>query len=205
MTPTFPETRLLAGDLLLRPFSAIDIEENQIACADPLIQHWLPLPQPYTRQDSADWCTKISHSLRETGDGIHFAIVDANTDRLLGTVGLKKTDWRGLVSEIGYSVAPWARGRGMAAEATRTIGHWLLVDHGFQRMELKAAIGNLASQRTALKAGLQREGIMRNAGFIHAGRVDLVLFSLTPDDLKSQPDHDQRSGNTADHISDPHQ
>ena len=91
MTSTFPETRLLTGDLLLRPYSAIDIEENQIACADPLIQQWLPLPQPYTRQDSADWCTKISHSLRETGDGIHFAIVDANTDRLLGTVGLKKT------------------------------------------------------------------------------------------------------------------
>ena len=44
-------------------------------------------------------------------------------------------------------------------------------------MELKAATGNRASQRTALKAGLQREGIMRNAGFIHTGRVDLVLFS----------------------------
>ncbi|MFU8876451.1 GNAT family N-acetyltransferase, partial [Micromonospora sp. SL4-19] len=195
---TFPETRLRTGDLLLRPFSAIDIEANQIACADPLIQQWLPLPQPYTRHDSADWCTKISHSLRETGDGIHFAIVDANTDHLLGTVGLKKTDWRGLVSEIGYSVVPWARRRGIAAEATRTIGHWLLVDHGFQRMELKAATGNLASQRTALKAGLQREGIMRNAGFIHAARVDLVLFSLTPDDLKSQSDQDQRGANTAD-------
>ncbi|GAA4581758.1 hypothetical protein GCM10023176_62630 [Micromonospora coerulea] len=157
-----------------------------------------PNAQPYTRQGSADWCTKISHSLG-TGDGIHFAIVDANTDRLLGTVGLKKTDWRGLVSEIGYSVAPWARGRGIAAEATRTIGHWLMVDHGFQRMELKAATGNLASQWTALKACLQREGIMRNAGFIHAGRVDLVLFTLTPDDLKSQFDHDQSRANTADH------
>jgi RimJ/RimL family protein N-acetyltransferase len=73
-----------------------------------------------------------------------------------------------------------------------------MVDHGFQRMELKAATGNLASQRTALKAGLQREGIMRNAGFIHAGRVDLVLFSLTPNDLKSHSDHDQRRTNTAD-------
>ena len=63
-------------------------------------------------------------------------------------------------------------------------------------MELRAATGNLASQRTAPKAGLQREGIMRNAGFIHAGRVDLVLFSLTPDDLTSQHDHGQRRANT---------
>jgi RimJ/RimL family protein N-acetyltransferase len=62
---------------------------------------------------------------------------------------VKKTDWCGLVSEIGYSVAPWARGRGIAAEATRSIGHWLLVDHGFQHMELKAATGNLASGRTS--------------------------------------------------------
>jgi RimJ/RimL family protein N-acetyltransferase len=183
MPPTFPETRLPVGDLVLRPFSASDIDDNQLAGSDALIQQWLPLPHPYTRQDSADWCTEISHSLRESGDGIHFAIADSSTSRMLGTVGLKKTDWNTLVSEVGYSVAPWARGRGVAARATRAIGHWLLTDCGFQRMELKAATDNFASQKTALKAGLQREGVMRNAGYIHAGRVDLVLFSLTPADL----------------------
>lgn len=183
MANTFPETVLRSGPFTLRPFAGTDIVANQIACSDELVQRWLPLPQPYTLRDSTDWCTNIAPALRESGDGIHFAIADATGDHLLGTIGLKKTDWRGLVSEVGYCVAPWARSRGIAAEATRALGRWLLTDQGFQRMELKAATGNIASLRTARKAGLHQEGIMRNAGFTHTGRVDLVLFSLTPQDL----------------------
>jgi RimJ/RimL family protein N-acetyltransferase len=143
------------------------------------------LPTPYTVDESIDWCTKTSHALRESGDGIHFAIADPLTDRMLGTIGLNKTDWLRLVSEVGYCVAPWARGSGIAARATRVLGHWLLTDQNFQRLELKAATGNLASQKTALKAGFHREGIMRNAGLTHTGRVDLVLFSLTPEDIRA--------------------
>ncbi|MFJ1751593.1 GNAT family N-acetyltransferase [Kitasatospora sp. NPDC088134] len=122
--------------------------------------------------------------MRESGDGIHFAIADASSDRLMGTVGLKKTDWRARVSEVGYWTAPWARGRGIAAEATRALGRWVLMDQAFQRMELLAATENTASRKVALRAGLHREGILRNAGFVHAGRVDLVLFSLVPEDLR---------------------
>ncbi|MFG1780482.1 hypothetical protein ACGFIR_27705 [Micromonospora sp. NPDC049051] len=64
-----PETRLLAGDLLLRPFAANDVEENQ-ACADPLIQQWLPLPQPYTRQNSAPALTRRPGQLRSAGSDL---------------------------------------------------------------------------------------------------------------------------------------
>ncbi len=183
MAPTFPETVLRTSALVLRPFSQTDIADTQTASADTLTQQWLPLPHPYTLEHATDWCTTTSHQLREEGSGIHFAIADPETDRLLGAVGLRETSWRSLTSELGYWVAPWARGRGHAAEATRTVGHWALKDHGIQRLELKTATGNLASQKTALRAGFHEEGIMRNAGIIHAGRVDLILYSLTPADL----------------------
>jgi RimJ/RimL family protein N-acetyltransferase len=179
----FPETVLHTERLLLRPFAGGDIGDTRASCADPLTQRWLPLPRPCTLQDATARCTTIAHALRASGDGIHFAVVDTHTERLLGTVGLKKTDWRALTSEVGYWVSPWARGRGVAAEATRALGQWLLAAQGFQRLELRAATENTASQKAAVKAGLRREGILRNAGFVHTGRVDLVLFSLVPDDL----------------------
>ncbi|MFJ4740780.1 GNAT family N-acetyltransferase [Streptomyces sp. NPDC088775] len=69
------------------------------------------------------WCTTTAHAMRDSGDGIQFAITDADTKRLMGQVGLKKTDWRALVSEVGYWVSPWVRGRGIAVEATRTPAH----------------------------------------------------------------------------------
>jgi RimJ/RimL family protein N-acetyltransferase len=179
----FPETVLRGPEFVLRPFSPTDVADNQAAASDELVQQWIPLPAPYTLDDSIDWCTRTSHALRESGDGIHFAITDPRTDRMLGTIGLNKTDWPRLVSEVGYSVAPWARGQGIAARATRVLARWLLIDQDFQRLELKAATGNLASQNTALNAGFHREGIMRNAGLTHSGRVDLVLYSLTPTDI----------------------
>lgn len=179
----FPDTVLTTGRLVLRAFAAEDVDATRAACADEVTQRWLPLPRPYTRDDAVDWCTKTAHALRRSGDGVHFAVTDAADGRLLGHVGLKKTDWRAAVSEVGYWVAPWARGRGVAAEATRAVGRWVLGPQSFQRMELRAAPGNAASLRVAEKAGMVREGVLRNAGFVHAGRVDLVLYALVPQDL----------------------
>ncbi|MFE3146041.1 CPCC family cysteine-rich protein [Streptomyces sp. NPDC059218] len=68
------------------------------------------------------------------------------------------------------------------------LAHWLLTSQHFQRMELRAATENTASQAVALKAGFHREGNLRNAGFVHGARVDLVLFSLLPNDLGSSTD-----------------
>jgi RimJ/RimL family protein N-acetyltransferase len=189
----FPETVLNTERLTLRPFTDVDIADTHASCGDALIQRWLPLPQPYTLQEATSWCTTVAHTLRESGDGIHFAVADADTGRFMGTVGLKKTDWRALVSEVGYWISPWARGLGIASEATRALAQWLLVDQEFQRLELRAATENTASQKAALKAGFRHEGILRNAGFVHTGRVDLDLFSLLPNDLMttSSPSADE--------------
>ncbi|GAA2466355.1 hypothetical protein GCM10023100_74820 [Actinocorallia cavernae] len=180
----FPETVLHTDRLVLRPFTAADAQDTQASCADALTQRRLPLPRPYTLAAATAWCTSVSHALRESGDGIHFAVTDTRTERLMGTVGLKKTDWRGLTSEVGYWVSPWARGHGIAAEATRALARWALTDHRFERLELRAATADTASRKTALAAGFHHEGILRNAGFVHDGRVDLVLFSLVADDLR---------------------
>ncbi|WP_327311596.1 MULTISPECIES: GNAT family N-acetyltransferase [unclassified Streptomyces] len=184
----FPETVLHSRRLVLRAFDTGDIPDTRASCSDALTQRWLPLPQPYTLDDATAWCTTTAHAMRDSGDGIQFAITDASTKRLMGQVGLKKTDWRARVSEVGYWVSPWARGHGIAAEATRILAHWLLTNQHFQRMELRAATENTASQAVALKAGFHREGTLRNAGFVHGAQVDLVLFSLLPGDLGSSTD-----------------
>ena len=94
-----------------------------------------------------------------------------------------RTDWRARSSEIGYWVAPWARGHGLAAEAVEAVARWLLLEQRFERMVQGAATGNRASQRVAEKSGMTREGVARNAGFTNAGRVDLVVFSFVSADL----------------------
>ena len=83
MPEEFPETTLRTERLILRPFGGADIEDVQRGCADEATQRWIPLPSPYTLADAGSWCITRAHALRESGDGIHFAVVDAGTDRLL--------------------------------------------------------------------------------------------------------------------------
>jgi ribosomal-protein-serine acetyltransferase len=177
---TFPETTLTAGDLTLRPLTEADADDITEACQDAETLHWLPLPQPYTRA-SAEWFIgTFGPSQRESGAGVVYAIEAAG--RLVGAIDLKHVDWAAKVAEVGYWVAPWARGRGVASRASRTLARWAIHEHGFERVELLAAIGNVASQRAAEKAGFVREGIARNAGYVQDGRVDLVVYSKVPDD-----------------------
>jgi len=182
-SPTFPEITLAAGDLTLRPLTEADADDVTEACQDAETLQWLPLPQPYTRA-SAEWFIgTFGPTQRESGTGIVFAI--ESDGKLAGVIDLKRANWTAKVAEVGYWVAPWARGGGVASRATRAISQWAIREHGFERIEVLAATGNVASQRAAEKAGFVREGIARNAGYVHDGRVDLVVFSLVPDDLRS--------------------
>lgn len=55
--------------------------------------------------------------------------------------------------EVGYWVAPWARGRGVATAATRAVTRWAIEELGAKRVTLEAASTNYASQQVALNAG----------------------------------------------------
>ena len=173
----FPVLDARTEGIVLRPLRAEDIPAVA-ACNDELIQRWLPLPRPYTLADAENWCLRLSHELREQGDGLNLAVA-TQAGEFVGCVSLKKTDWRAAVTEIGYWTAPQLRSNGYTTTATGFLARWALAN-GMERVELTAATGNRASQRVAEKSGFQFEGVMRNAGFVHGGRVDLCLYALTP-------------------------
>jgi RimJ/RimL family protein N-acetyltransferase len=156
------------------------------AASDPETQRWLPLPRPYSADDARWFIHTFAAEQQRSGDGLVRAVEVAG--RLVGAIDLKKTDWRARTTEVGYWAAPWARGEGHTTRAVRLLATWALTDQGLERVELLAATGNEASSRVAAKAGFQREGVARNAGVLHEGRVDLTVWSLVPADLIPTPD-----------------
>jgi ribosomal-protein-serine acetyltransferase len=118
----------------------------------------------------------------ESGEMYEFHIVDGN-DTFLGGCGLNRLDTRFLKSNLGYWVRTTAAGRGIATAATRLLAGFGFEQLGLQRIEIIAAVENVASQRVAEKAGAKREGILRN-GIRYRGRnIDAASFSLIPADL----------------------
>lgn len=165
----------------LRALTDDDTEPIFKACQDQLTQRWLPLPLPYTREVAAGFVNTFAPQALASGGGIVRAISIDGT--LCGVIDFKKTDWRSGVSEIGYWLAPWARGNGLAGRASRALADWGLTDQGLARIVIHAATGNVASQKAAIAAGFTQEGVARSAGFTHGGRVDLVVFGKIRADL----------------------
>ncbi|MGW0507470.1 GNAT family N-acetyltransferase [Micromonospora sp. NPDC003241] len=166
----------------LRPFHAADVTDVAASCADPLVQRYLDaLPDPYTEADARWWVSEGAPA-RFAAGGSAYAIADPGSDRLLGAVGLSNpVPLRGQ-AEIGYWVAPWARGRGVATAATRALAQRAFAT-GTARLELLTHVENTASQRVALAAGFQPEGIRRSSGPVRGGgRRDLTVWVRLADD-----------------------
>ncbi len=180
----FPELNVVTPRLVVRPLTVEDAAELVPICDDKLTRRWLPLPTPYTEADARMWCTWRAAERRTSGDGDHYGIVRREDECLVGCVWAKRTDLNALVTEVSYAVLPSARGFGFAAEAVDALTMSLLLEHSFQRVELRIAPGNTASHRVAVKAGFTYEGLLRNAGYLSTGRVDLGVWSLVPADLR---------------------
>ncbi|GAB3898524.1 hypothetical protein GCM10027612_56770 [Microbispora bryophytorum subsp. camponoti] len=115
-----PHEAIPAGPAVLRLPVEGDADEIARACADPEIARFIPfVPSPYTRDDALAWITKTVPATWENG-GADFLIADAATDRVLGAAGLKPPDRFG-ATEVGYWLAPWARGRGVVTTAVRAL------------------------------------------------------------------------------------
>jgi RimJ/RimL family protein N-acetyltransferase len=90
---------------------------------------------------------------------------ESDPDRFLGVIA-----WRidlpkpFLTCDIGYSVHPDARRRGVARRAITTLCRWLTLDDDGPhqvRVQLDHVVENDASCRTAVATGFAREGIRR--------------------------------------------
>ncbi|HET9381837.1 MAG TPA: GNAT family N-acetyltransferase [Streptomyces sp.] len=192
MTSTFPNVSISTERLVLRAFEEPDTEAFADMMNDELVVAWTSAPHPYTRDDARAWITELAPAERTRGRGIVFAVTEFLTQRLVGIVHLRHTDWRVRSSEISYVIAPWARGEGYASEAAYATAQWLFRDQKFERLELRTAADNAASQQVAQKIGCVSEGVLRGAWIARARtetgtwqdvRTDVIVWSLLPEDL----------------------
>ncbi|WP_369380743.1 GNAT family N-acetyltransferase [Streptomyces sp. cg36] len=196
-TPVFPDISISTDRLVLRPMDEDDIPDLAAMMNDDLVAAWTAVPQPYTEAAARTWVTEYAPAQRAAGRGIDFAVTELLTQRLVGVVQLDGTDWRVRSAQISYIIAPWARGEGYACEAALATAQWLFRAQEFERMELRTAADNTASQQVAQKIGCISEGVLRNACIARTQtadggwtdiRTDMIVWSLLPEDLEGAAD-----------------
>ncbi|SHM49288.1 GNAT family N-acetyltransferase [Actinacidiphila paucisporea] len=215
MTSTFPDISLSTERLVLRPYDEADIPELVEMMNDDLVTAWTGVPWPYTEAAARAFVSTAGPAERRSGRGLVLAVTEMLTQRLVGTVQLQNTDWRIRGTEIGYLTASWARGEGYAGESVLAVVRWLFASQGFERVELRTAADNTASQQVAQKIGCISEGVLRNAGVIRSRpdddphgrwaetRTDLLVWSLLPEDLDDADGTGEFAGRTGGDGYDP--
>jgi RimJ/RimL family protein N-acetyltransferase len=165
------------GSVVLRLFDDHDLPRLLEAARDPDIPRLTNLPVLESEEWARAWLERVAELWRD-GERATFAVADAASDELLGSVGLRIVDGNG---QIGYWVLEAARGRGIATRALRLLCEWGF-ERGFPRLQLLTELGNEASQRVAERAGFRREGLLRSYFELKGRRADGIMFGLLPDD-----------------------
>ena len=152
---------------------------------DVEISRWLELiPQPYRAREAREWVETATSGWRDGTLGA-LAVCDAQGGDVFGGIGLRVRAADDRVAEIGYWAAARSRGRGATTRAVALLSRWALDEAGAERVQLRAELENVASQRVAEKAGFVREGVLRSYRFNPrlGRRMDFVMYSLLPADV----------------------
>jgi len=148
--------RLDDGVVSLRPPAAGDIDAITDACQDPEIPRWTRVPTPYTRAHAGEYVERSARTW-DQGTDAPFVIVAAESQALLGAIGVHRLGGEDNGPEVGYWLERSARGRGVATRALRLVSGWACHELGV-RLLLQADVRNVASRRVAEKARFRYVG-----------------------------------------------
>lgn len=173
-----PDPPLADERIALRPWATGDVAEIVRCCNDPLVPRFIAvIPVPYTTADAEQFVARASDPLE-----LHLAIADGQDGAVLGSVGVSIKPDDPALAEIGYWLAPEARGRGAATRALVLLSRWALRELPIARLQLTTDVENAASQRVAERGGFSRECTLRAWYDRRGERRDAVMFSLLPDE-----------------------
>ncbi len=153
-----PPSGLSDGVIALRPARAED-GPSFFETEDELAAGWSFDGRRPTLEQADGVMTRAGlHWL--VGPSARCAIVDIASGAYAGDLQIRLEGPPG-VAGLGYTVHPAFRGRGYTTRALRLLVPWAFEIAGFARLELGAKQPNIASQRAALSAGFQPDGVRR--------------------------------------------
>ncbi|WP_343988668.1 NUDIX hydrolase [Terrabacter terrae] len=176
------------GELVLRPWRLEDSDATR-HLHDDEIARWFDVPAAHpSEQEHRSW---IERTGTEWAERSRATFVVEWRGHAAGTVDVRLQD--PAVGVLSWAVYAPFRGRGLGWRAVRLLVEWSFDALALDRVEAHVNPRNRASVRTALRAGLRREGLLRgNARLAGVTQDTLVLGRLRGD---AHPD--SREGFTA--------
>jgi RimJ/RimL family protein N-acetyltransferase len=184
-----PAPELTDGpDLVLRLPCPDDVDDIIPQCRDPEFQRWTTVPVPYDETDAQEFLKRVAQGWQ--ANVAAFAI--AYQGRYAGSVNLRFDGIGG--ADVGFGLAPWARGKAVMTRAVRLVLGWGFGLAGIEVVYWQAQVGNWASRRVANRCGFRMEGTVRGLLEYRGERRDGWIGSLRRGEPLSGPVEEPAQG-----------
>jgi RimJ/RimL family protein N-acetyltransferase len=177
-----PASRLSDGVVRLEPLDERFAADLDALAADPDVIRFTRVPSKPRDGFGATWIRAYMQGWLD-GSRAGFAIVGEEDEAFLGMAAFVQLHVHQAEGEIGYVVAPAARGRGVAGRAIRLLAAWAFTDLGLRRIEAWIDVRNEVSKRVVERLGFSYEGVRRSVQFKEDLRGDMAVYSLLPGEL----------------------
>jgi N-acetyltransferase len=160
------------------------------AAGDPEMFAWMPVDMASSRDAVHEWLIATLAAARE-GSTVPFAIVAADSSRVLGSTRFLELRFEHLRAEIGWTWvtrSAWSTGVNVETKL-------LLLEHAFERVglrrvEFKTDARNERSRGALLALGATFEGILRKHMVVrHGGARDSAYYSVVDDEWPAVKRH----------------
>jgi RimJ/RimL family protein N-acetyltransferase len=147
---------------------------------------WMPWAQERPTIEQSEENSRKAYSLFLARDDITLRLIHKESGLFLGSSGLHPRDWNVPKFEVGY----WCRKRfekqGYITEAVKGILRFGFETVGAKRIVAQCDSRNQRSIRVAERAGLKREGELRQDSVGMDGTLrNMLLFALTDGDWRN--------------------
>jgi RimJ/RimL family protein N-acetyltransferase len=166
--------------LRLVPLAEEHLRDVSALLDDPDVLRFTRLPVPPPPDYARQWLDRYEAGRRD-GAREAFAALDED-GRFLGVALAVDIDRDAREVELGYIVAPAARGRGVAVAMLAQLTRWAFAEAQALRIYLIIDVENVASARVAERCGYVREGVMRSTHLKGGVRIDAGVWSRLPSD-----------------------
>ena len=168
--------------LLLRRFTVEDAGDMfRNLCSDSRVNEFLT----WKLHDSINDTLELMKSFVERYNNLDrycWAIVEKASNEVIGTVAAPTVKERTETVEVTYAIGHKWWGKGITAEALKAVIGFLFNEVGVNRIEAGHDVNNPNSGRVMEKAGMRKEGVLRQAGRNNRGLFDLAMYSILRED-----------------------
>jgi len=163
--------------LILRKVTLADLDAIFAYSSDEEVTRFLRWGPHTTREQTEAHLREVLQGYEAGTDG-PWGIERREAGRLVGSIHLMEVSVQHRKAEIGFVLARPYWGRGLMTEALARVLEYSFAVAGLNRIEASCLVENRAGMAVLNRAGMRREGILREYSFQKGAFRDFCLYAL---------------------------